>query len=137
MSVFGVTHDDLVVLPDLDLEVWGRPHCDYTDMSPLAGVRPRSRPGRRHVITAHGHWVSGPHDHHRSWLIHPEELDCLDTDYVALGHWERAVQVGNGGVPAYYCGSPELARSVNVVRFTAAGGLSVRRCFLDAVAGAG
>lgn len=133
--VLGVTHDETVVLPDLDLEIWGRPHLDYADMSPLAGAHPRSRPERRHVTTAHGHWVSGPHDHHRSWLIHPQDLATLDTDYVALGHWERAARVGDGAVPAYYSGSPELARSVNVVRFTAAGGLSVRRWFLDAAAG--
>lgn len=127
VHVFGVTHDDLVVLPELGLEIWGRPHHDYADMSPLAGARPRSRPERRHVTTAHGHWVSGPHDHHRSWLIHPQELAALDTDYVALGHWERAVRVGDGAVPAYYSGSPELARSVNVVRFAATGAVSVAR----------
>ncbi len=125
--VLGVTHDEVVTLADLDLEIWGRPHHDYADMSPLAGARPRSRPGRRHVTTAHGHWVSGPHDHHRSWLIHNEELAALDTDYVALGHWERAVRMGDGAVPAYYCGSPDLARSVNVVRFTATGGVAVHR----------
>jgi DNA repair exonuclease SbcCD nuclease subunit len=135
VHVFGVTHDEVVVLPELNLEIWGRPHHDYADMSPLAGARPRSRPGWRHVTTAHGHWVSGPHDHHRSWLIHPEELRALDTDYVALGHWERAVRVGDGAVPAYYCGSPELARSVNVVRFTVTGAVVVERHPLAADAG--
>ncbi|HEU4341124.1 MAG TPA: hypothetical protein VFU31_06090, partial [Candidatus Binatia bacterium] len=39
------------------------------------------------------------------------------ADYVALGHWNQAVQVGNGEIIAYYSGSPEYAGTVNVVRF--------------------
>lgn len=126
VHVLGVTADEAVALPALDLEVWGRPHLDHVDMSPLRDPRPRGA-ARWTVATAHGHWVSGPHDHHRSWLIHQEELDALDADYVALGHWDRAVRVGEGDLPVYYSGSPDLARSVNVVRFTGAGEVVVER----------
>lgn len=126
VHVIGITADEAVALPALDLEIWGRPHLDHVDMSPLAGGRPRGR-ARWNVATAHGHWVSGPQDHHRSWLIHQQELDALDTDYVALGHWDRAVRVGSGDTPAYYSGSPDLAKSVNVVRFTATGEVLVER----------
>jgi hypothetical protein len=50
---------------------------------------------------------------------------------VALGHWNRAVRVGNGVVPAYYSGSPEYAGTVNVVRLSEAGGVTVTREPLD------
>jgi DNA repair exonuclease SbcCD nuclease subunit len=126
VAVLGITHGEVVDLPELDLEVWGRPHLDHADMSPLRDGRRRGE-RRWNVATAHGHWVSGPQDHHRSWLIHQEEIDSLDTDYIALGHWDRAVRVGNGGPPAFYSGSPDLAKSVNVVRFGPDGGVRVER----------
>jgi hypothetical protein len=37
------------------------------------------------------------------------------------------MRVGNGVVPAFYSGSPELARTVNLVRLTAAGRAVVTR----------
>jgi DNA repair exonuclease SbcCD nuclease subunit len=125
VHVLGITADELTTFPDLDLEIWGRPHLDHTDYSPLRD--PRSRGARHTVATAHGHWVTGPHDHHRAWLIHDEEIAAIDADYVALGHWDRALPVGDGTVPAYYSGSPDLARTVNVVRFLPEGGVDVTR----------
>ncbi len=53
------------------------------------------------------------------------------ADYVALGHWNRAVKVGNGGIAAYYSGSPEYAGTVNVVRLAPAGDVTVTRLDLD------
>ena len=44
-----------------------------------------------------------------------EEIAATEADYLALGHWDRPMQVGNG------VGSPELAQTVNLVRLTAAG----------------
>lgn len=44
------------------------------------------------------------------------------ADYLALGHCDRPMCVGKGVVPAFYLGSPELARTVNLVRLTAGGG---------------
>jgi DNA repair exonuclease SbcCD nuclease subunit len=119
VDVLGITVDEVVRLPSLDLEIWGRPHLDHSDYSPLRDPRPRS--AARMVATAHGHWVTGPHDHHRAWLIHDEELAATGADYVALGHWDRWTPVGDGAIPAYYSGSPDLAKSVNLVRFTAEG----------------
>lgn len=124
VHVLGITVDEVAAFPEHDLEIWGRPHLDHADYSPLRDAPPR-RAGR-HVVTAHGHWVTGAHDHHRAWLIHDEEIAATGADYLALGHWDRALPVGDGTVPAYYSGSPDLARSVNVVRFTAAG-VEVRR----------
>ncbi|MDH3444707.1 MAG: hypothetical protein OEN50_12330, partial [Deltaproteobacteria bacterium] len=51
-----------------------------------------------------------------SWLIHPEELNATDADYVALGHWNQAIQVGDDRRNAYYSGSPEYTGTVNVLR---------------------
>jgi DNA repair exonuclease SbcCD nuclease subunit len=125
VDVLGITVDEAAVFPELELEIWGRPHMDHADMSPLRD--PRTRTSRRQVATAHGHWVTGPHDHHRAWLIHDEEIAATGADYVALGHWDRALPVGDGSVPAYYSGSPDLAKTVNVVRFGANGAVQVMR----------
>ena len=51
-----------------------------------------------------------------SWLIGDEDLLATGADYVALGHWNAPAKVGNGGVAAYYSGSPEYAGTFNVVR---------------------
>ena len=125
VHVLGITVDEAAAFPRWDLEIWGRPHMDHADMSPLRD--PRRRAARYQVATAHGHWVTGPYDHHRAWLIHDEEIAATGADYVALGHWDRALPVGDGSVPAYYSGSPDLAKSVNVVRCAADGSLQVTR----------
>lgn len=117
--VLGVNADGVVALPDLALEVSGVAHAAYADFVPIAG--PRTCSLRWHIVTAHGHWVTGPHDSHRGWLIDDAAIAATGADYVALGHWDRAVQAGDGRVPAYYSGSPELARTINIVRFGAAG----------------
>ena len=131
VHVLGITADEAVTFPELDLEIWGRPHLDHADYSPLRD--PRARRAGRHVVTAHGHWVTGPHDHHRAWLIRDEEIAATGADYVALGHWDRALPVGDGSVPAYYSGSPDLAKTVNVARFTAGGAVEVTRAPLPSV----
>jgi DNA repair exonuclease SbcCD nuclease subunit len=66
-----------------------------------------------------------------SWLIGDAELAATGADYVALGHWNRAAQVGNGKVPAYYSGSPEFAGTINVVRMSEAAGVTVTRMTLN------
>jgi DNA repair exonuclease SbcCD nuclease subunit len=115
VHVLGVSSEESYVLAEHDLEVWGRPHLDYHDYSPLAEPRPRTT--RWQIATAHGHFVRDDRDHHRSWLIHSEEIAATGADYVALGHWPAWGPAGDGSVPAYYSGSPDLAQTVNVVRF--------------------
>jgi hypothetical protein len=56
-----------------------------------------------------------------------DEIAATRADYLALGHWDRPVRVGNGVVPAFYSGSPELAGTGNLVRLTAAGETIVTR----------
>jgi hypothetical protein len=66
-----------------------------------------------------------------SWRIGDDELAATGADYVALGHWNRWVKVGNDGVSAYYSGSPEYAGTANVIRLAASGEVAVTRAALD------
>lgn len=125
VTVLGLTGADSLLLDEFNLEIWGKAHHDHVDMQPLAGAPSRRR--RRHLALAHGHWVTGSHDYHRSWLIRDEEIQALDSDYLALGHWDRAVTVSQTPVPAYYSGSPESARTANLVRFSPIGVVLVER----------
>jgi len=132
LHVLGVTHEEAVDFPDLGLEVWGRAHRDYGDMAPLGTVRPRRT--RWQVVLAHGHYdsqIDRSVSPRPSWLISDEEIAATGADYVALGHWNRAAQVGNGAVAAYYSGSPEYAGTVNLVRLSGAGRVMVTRMGLD------
>ena len=126
VEVLGITVDETLALPTLDLEIWGRAHPDHVDMAPLRDV-PARGPSRYRIAMAHGHWVSGPHDSHRSWLIHQEELHALEADYLALGHWDVAQPIGDGVLPAYYSGSPDLARTINVIRLAPGQPIDVSR----------
>jgi DNA repair exonuclease SbcCD nuclease subunit len=127
VSILGVTHDEAVCFPAYDLEIWGHAHRDYFDMAPLRG--PRRRSTRWQVAMAHGHYEppeSRANPLRPSWIFGDEEIAATGADYLALGHWDRPMRVGNGVVPAFYSGSPELARTVNLVRLTA-GGVVVTR----------
>jgi DNA repair exonuclease SbcCD nuclease subunit len=117
VTILGLTVNESVIFPEFELEIWGRAHVNYSDMSPLADPRPRSAPW--HLAMAHGHYVDGARDPNRligSWLIHHEELIATGADYVALGHWNQATAVGDGSVIAHYSGSPEYVGTVNLVR---------------------
>ena len=128
VSILGVTHDDAVMFPGLELEVWGRAHVDYDDMVPLRSPKPRRT--RWQIAMAHGHYCPEPDRSaplNPAWLIGRDEISATAVDYLALGHWNRATRVSRGTVPAYYSGSPELADSVNVVGLKSRGDVTVKR----------
>ena len=134
VSILGLNVENAVTFKEFELEIWGRPHLDYMDMSPLADPRPRST--RWQLVAAHGHYVDAVRDPNRligSWLIHREELLATKADYVALGHWNQATPVGDGQIPAYYSGSPEYAGTVNVVRLTRHGAVEVTQAPLNGI----
>ncbi len=134
LHIIGLTHDEAIVFPALDLEIWGRAHRDYSDMIPFEAVRPRQT--RWQIATAHGHYVPTPDRITRprpSWLIGDADLAATQADYVALGHWNAPAKVGDGAVAAYYSGSPEFAGTINVVRLGTTGGVSVAREKLDII----
>jgi len=124
LHILGVNAGEHLHFPDLDLEVSGAPHLAYVDMSPLP--KKHERRAAWHIVVAHGHYHRGPEDSHRGWLMHDHEIAALDADYLALGHWDVDQPAGDGPVKAFYSGSPELSRTMNVVTFGAAG-VDVRR----------
>jgi DNA repair exonuclease SbcCD nuclease subunit len=128
LRILGLTDDGSVRFAGQGLEIWGNAHRDYRDMVPLKDPRPRTT--RWQVCVGHGHYEP-PETWHNplrpSWLISDEAIAATAADYVALGHWDRPAQVGSGVVPAYYSGSPEWAKTVNVVRLMPAGDVRVTR----------
>jgi DNA repair exonuclease SbcCD nuclease subunit len=134
--VLGVTCSDTLLFPNLDLEVWGRPHIGYGDMLPFERVRPRRT--RWQIAMGHGHYEPAPdltRHPQPSWLISDVHLADTAADYIALGHWNRAAKVGQA-VTAYYSGSPDYAQSVNVVRLCQNGEVRVTQEPVPAVRGA-
>ena len=128
VAIFGITNDRVVAFPAHDLEIWGNAHRDYMDMVPLRD--PPSRRTRWHVAIGHGHYEP-PETWHNplrpSWLISDQMIAATAADYLALGHWDRAAQVGDGAVPAYYSGSPDYVHTVNLVRLAHNGDVVVTR----------
>jgi len=136
VRILGLNVDQTVEFREFELEIWGRPHFDYSDMAPLADPKPRA--ARWQLAAAHGHYVDEARDPNRligSWLIHREDLAATDADYVALGHWNQATPVGNGNVTAYYSGSPDYAGTVNVIRLRGNGRVEVSQAALNGKAG--
>jgi DNA repair exonuclease SbcCD nuclease subunit len=128
VAILGITNDRTVAFPALDLELWGNAHRNYMDMVPLRDPPARGR--RWHVALGHGHYEP-PETWHNplrpSWLISDQMIRDTAADYLALGHWDRAAQVGDGAVPAYYSGSPDYVGTVNLVRLTDNGDVVVSR----------
>ena len=62
VRILGLNVEEAVTFEEFELEIWGRPHLDYTDMSPLADPRPRST--RWQLAAAHGHYVDEDCGHH-------------------------------------------------------------------------
>ncbi len=128
VSILGVTHDEAVNFAQYDLEIWGHAHRDYENMAPLRGPRPRNTCWQ--IAMAHGH-DEPPHNLatplRPSWLFSDDAIAATEADYLALGHWDRHERVGDGTVPAYYSGSPDLARTVNLIRLTTSGDVVVER----------
>ena len=135
LRILGITDAGAVNFAGHQLEIWGNAHRDYHDMVPLRDPRPRTT--RWQIAVGHGHYEppeTFANPLRPSWLISDEAIAATAADYVALGHWDRPAQVGNGIVPAYYSGSPEWAKTVNVVRLTASGEVIIKRDSLLATA---
>jgi DNA repair exonuclease SbcCD nuclease subunit len=127
VTILGLPDDSPRIFEDLDLEVWGWAHRSYGTMEPLR--QPPSRRARWHVALAHGHFTDEPYlptQPAPSWIMTTPHIEALDTDYLALGHWNCHMRVGNGTVPAYYSGSPDLEHTVNIIRLSE-DGVSVDR----------
>ncbi len=128
LSILGITAERAVLFPNRQLEIWGNAHHDYLDMVPLKDPHPRTT--RWQVAMGHGHYEP-PETWHNplrpSWLISDDHIAATGADYLALGHWDRPMKVGDGAVPAYYSGAPEWAKTINLIRLTDAGEVIVTR----------
>ncbi|HLI19659.1 MAG TPA: metallophosphoesterase [Stellaceae bacterium] len=132
VRVIGVTDEGAVSFPDLALEIWGNAHRDYGDSAPLDAPRPRSSFWQ--IAMAHGHYVPAVDRStalRPGWLIGDDEIAATKADYVALGHWNRHVRVGGDKTLAYYSGSPDYARTVNLVTLSPSGEIDVARAAVD------
>jgi DNA repair protein SbcD/Mre11 len=97
---FGATFD----FPGLDLSIWGRAHTSYADdVVPLRYLPPRGD-AQWQLAVAHGHYVDMD-ERWRSYLITAADIEAVDRDYVALGHWDVPRILGSRGT-ACYSGSP-------------------------------
>ena len=122
-----------IPLPALNLDLWGRAMPEHTpQFQPLAGMTP-ARPGRWLIALAHGHFHFPEHKELRSSPIYPAEVAAAPCHYLALGHWERFVDVSQGDTRAFYSGSPQGSApddksvAVAVVDLHPDSGVSVRQ----------
>jgi DNA repair exonuclease SbcCD nuclease subunit len=129
VAILGITNARIVAFPDHGIEIWGNAHRDYQDMVPLRDPPP-GRALRWQIALGHGHYEppeTWANPLRPSWLISDQMITATGADYVALGHWDRAAQVGDGAVPAHYSGAPHHAGTVNLVRLTHNGEVVVTR----------
>lgn len=106
LQVLTQSDGQTISLPKLTLDVWGRAMLLHTpEFRPLAGM-PHAKNGRWLVALAHGHFHYEDDRDRRSSPIFPAEVAEATCDYLALGHWDRHVEVSQGGVTAAYSGTP-------------------------------
>ena len=141
--LFTDTEGQTIPLPQLGVDFWGRAMPEHTpDFRPLLGM-PEATPGRWLVALAHGHYHFPEDKDLRSSPIHPAEVAAASCHYLALGHWERFVDISQGGAKACYSGSPlgasvnEDTVTVNVVDLHPVAGVAVRQAALPLVVAAG
>ena len=127
---------ETVTLPELGLDLWGRAMTEHTpEFRPLEGM-PAARDEHWLVALAHAHFHFPNDTENRSSPIWPTEVAAAFCHYLALGHWERHVDVSQGTTAAWYSGSPLGAApdfdhiSVNLVDLDPLLGVAVRQAVL-------
>jgi len=116
LHILSSADGESITLPELTLDLWGRAMPAHTPkFQPLLGM-PGRNPGRWLVALAHGHFYLDGDIDLRSAPIHPYEVAQATCDYLALGHWDRPLDVSQGGVKAAYSGAPlgPVGRSTEV-----------------------
>ena len=105
LHIITQTDGESLEFPALTLDVWGRAMISHTPaFRPLDGM-PTKRNGHWLVALAHGHFHFDDDRDQRSSPIYPPEVVAAPCDYLALGHWDRHVNVSQGGVTAVYSGT--------------------------------
>ena len=106
LHVLTQSQGQTISFSELTLDVWGRAMLLHTpEFRPLVGM-PSASNGHWLVALAHGHFHYDDDRDRRSSPIFPREVAEATCDYLALGHWDRNVEVSQGGVTAAYSGTP-------------------------------
>lgn len=106
LYIFTQPEGQVIRFPDLTLALWGRTMRAHTpEFRPLAGM-PANDDGNWLVALAHGHFHFDEDKEQRSSPIFPWEVAEAPCDYLALGHWDRHMDVSQVRVKAVYSGAP-------------------------------
>ncbi len=128
VRVFRAPRGETLDLPDLGVSVWGKPIVSYEGNDrPLAGIPRPQRNERWHIAVAHGYCIGVEPRVFPSYHITQEEIVTSGWDYIALGHWPIFRCVCNEPVKAYYCDSPSISATVNIVDLAEEAGVQVTR----------
>ena len=135
--VFRESGGELLSFPGLGIDVWGRAMPMHTpDFKPLEGMPPPAADDWL-VALAHGHFHFEEDRDQRSSPIYPQEIADARCHYLALGHWDRHVDVSQGNVTAVYSGCPlgpigsPGAGEVTVVDLDPSSGVSFRQVTIN------
>ena len=97
-----------ITFDELNLKIWAKAHTEE-----IPDFRPFSEPPARnydgwYICMGHGHYIHPKAVQRHSFHISCQEINHLDCDYVALGHWEQYTIVEAGiNTLAAYSGAPE------------------------------
>jgi DNA repair exonuclease SbcCD nuclease subunit len=106
LKIFNDPQKTSFFFPLLDLTVHARPlTSNKSTDSPIKGLKPNPK-SKFNVALAHGsiqvEGKSAPDD----WPITLKEIENLNMDYLALGHFHSLSEFFSK-IPAFYCGAPE------------------------------
>ena len=119
LHIISQAGGETIIFPELTLKVWGRAMPSHTpEFHPLEGM-PDNGEDRWLVALAHGHFHYDDDLDRRSSPIYPLEIAQAPCDYLALGHWDRHVDVSQGAChsglfryrPRFGCKANPLGRS--------------------------
>jgi DNA repair exonuclease SbcCD nuclease subunit len=137
LFVLRETEGELLSFPGMGIDLWGRAMLMHTpDFRPLAGM-PSPAENNWLVALAHGHFHFEEDKDLRSSPIYPKEVADAGCHYLALGHWDRHVDVSQGNTTAVYSGCPlgpigsPGAGEVTVVDLDPSNGVSFRQVAIN------
>ncbi len=130
VRIFRAPQGETFVFSCLGMSVWGRPIGSYErDIRPLAGIPKPQEKEQWHIAVAHGYYYNSAAPLSPSYHITHEEVVASGQDYIALGHLITFSCVcDEPPVKAYYCDSPTLSGTVNIVDLAEEMGVRVQRC---------
>jgi DNA repair exonuclease SbcCD nuclease subunit len=100
----------IVEVPGTDVVVWGRAMQEHEPRyRPLAGVPPKPE-GRWGIAAGHGVLTRGDRPSHHASPISMAEIEAIDWDYVALGHYHGHKVLREPPRPALYPGATAYSR---------------------------